>query len=48
MVGRPIPILPDPIIIERVLANCCDGLSQASRTTLVNFQSEALRHQEDQ
>jgi len=45
--NRPTPFLPDPILVDRLLGSC-RGLSEASRTALVNLKSEALRHQVDE
>ena len=46
-VSRPAPFLPDPVSLDRVLRSRCYGLSDASRTTLAELHSEALRHQND-
>jgi hypothetical protein len=46
-VSRPAPLLPDPVSLDCVLASRCASLSDASRATLAELHSEALRHQNE-
>jgi phosphoglycolate phosphatase-like HAD superfamily hydrolase len=43
-IQRPLPVLPNPAAIDRVVEGC-SGLSESSRTQLLKIRSEALRQQ---
>jgi phosphoglycolate phosphatase-like HAD superfamily hydrolase len=46
-IQRPLPVLPNPAAIDRVLEGC-SGLSEGGRTQLSEIRSEALRQQNAQ